>query len=488
MADEIVQNPTYAEHVRHFFDEIDLDHMMTQGVDLSTYPNLVDRAADVYLITLQPDGQMPPEPDRKWSAERSATFLNWINDGMPVGVPTAASAQPTGATRIRKDARDLSTDEIETLQRAMQGVMDRDPADPTSYFGIASIHWYPPPNECKHHNDLYHPWHRTLLQHVEDILRGVPGCEDVTIPYWDVTARPPDFLFAAPFDSYTAQRDIFPPQYPAGYQTMRFDADTIAANAAADDIATQVQAALGKFRWSDFNQTAWGAHDEGHPACGATMAVPDVASFDPIFWFFHSYWDRLWWQWQQAMQATTVWTFRSTIFGSPAFLEPPLNGLSPFTTLHGTTADMTIDLSAAGIDYAPHTEPTPIEPQPLAFGSLAIRRGVRAQAQQVASVRLKGVNRLAIPGTFRTTLRADGQEIAHKTFFQSTRPATCENCLANPLVDVTFEVAPEAVLGRALTTDVTLLDTTNPRTGTFISPRACGDPTLNVRLLLVETS
>jgi uncharacterized protein YigA (DUF484 family) len=49
MADEIIAHPTYMEHVRHFFEEIDLDHMNAQGVDLSTYALLSARANDVYL-------------------------------------------------------------------------------------------------------------------------------------------------------------------------------------------------------------------------------------------------------------------------------------------------------------------------------------------------------------------------------------------------------------------------------------------------------
>ena len=59
MTDEIIAHPTYMEHVRHFFEEIDLDHMNTQGVDLSTYALLSARANDVYLHTLQPGGDMP---------------------------------------------------------------------------------------------------------------------------------------------------------------------------------------------------------------------------------------------------------------------------------------------------------------------------------------------------------------------------------------------------------------------------------------------
>ena len=44
MVDEVIAHPTYMEHVRHFFEEIDLDHMNAQGVDLSTYARLSERA------------------------------------------------------------------------------------------------------------------------------------------------------------------------------------------------------------------------------------------------------------------------------------------------------------------------------------------------------------------------------------------------------------------------------------------------------------
>ncbi len=47
------------------------------------------------------------------------------------------------------------------------------------------------------------------------------------------------------------------------------------------------------------------AHDAGHGAAGPSMSKPDAAAFDPVFWLFHANWDRLWWQWQQIMDATT---------------------------------------------------------------------------------------------------------------------------------------------------------------------------------------
>ena len=486
MADEIIAHPTYMGHVRHFFDEIDLDHMNAQGVDLSTYALLSARANDVYLHTLQPDGDMPPDDERKWSAERSASFLNWISDGLPIGVPSPAAVQTTAAARIRKDAASLTPDEVTTLTQAFQGLIDRDPADPQSYFALAGQHWFPPPNECKHHNDLYLPWHRVFVRRFEDALRSVPGCADVTLPYWDITTQPPDFLFAPPFAAYTSPVDIVAPQYPAGYTTSRFDAPTIAQQVTTNTIPETIADALTKFQWGMHIRAIWGAHDTGHPSCGPSMSTPDVAAFDPIFWFFHANWDRLWWEWQQIMRATTYWTFRSTIFGSPAFLQPPLNTLAPFTE----TADMTIDLTATGVDYAAPAAPPPGPPdvQAAAFGSLVAGRNVRVADTPQVSVMVKGIDRLSIPGTFRATLKAGDEPLARKFFFQATQPRTCDACRNDPVADLTFVVASDRVVGKPLTVDVEMLDRDDPRIGRLVPPRVYGHPTINVRLLLEQAA
>src|SRR5207253_4673669 len=42
------------------------------------------------------------------------------------------------------------------------------------------------------------------------------------------------------------------------------------------------------------------AHNSMHGTyIGGDMADPSAAVLDPIFWSFHSYFDLLWWQWQQ---------------------------------------------------------------------------------------------------------------------------------------------------------------------------------------------
>jgi hypothetical protein len=489
MPDQIIQNPTYLEHIRHFFDEVDLAHMFKLGIDLSTHATLSARSVDVYFQTRPPDAFMPPEADRKWSPERSETFQNWIKNGHPFGRPAAAPPQPSEATRIRKDARDLSAEETDTLGRAFQGMMDRAPEDPESYFALAGLHWFPRPTFCKHHEDRYNPWHRVYVTRFEDALRTVPGCADVTLPYWEVTAAPPDFLSAPPFAAYTLPREIHP-AYPAGYTTQRFDPPTIAANLAEDGIAGVIDHAMRQPVWNDFiaytGQGIEAAHDLAHPSCGPTMTTPDAAAFDPLFWLFHTNWDRLWWKWQQTVQATTYWTLRSTITGSTAFLEPPFHALEPFPA----TADQTIDLSRMDVGYAEPAgagaaEPVPV-PELASFGSLSATRPLRVHRAPVASARLKGVDRLAIPGTFRAVLKADGQPVARRAFFQSTEPRGCDNCRKNALVDLDFLVDPERITGAELTVDVELLTREDPRVGERVSLAACGGPTVNLRMLLQE--
>jgi hypothetical protein len=178
--------------------------------------------------------------------------------------------------------------------------------------------------------------------------------------------------------------------------------------------------------WHDFNNyqnpgSIVAAHDSGHVAIGGTMPKHEIAAFDPIFWFFHPNWERLWWEWQQIMQATTLWTFRSTIV-SPSetgatlgnavrFLHvPPCNRIEPWTD---TPAETVIDIAATDTSYArPHAaadRPDAVQPIRPAFGNFEAARRMRVQADPLVSVRLKGLNRLVIPGSFEAVLKADGE-------------------------------------------------------------------------------
>lgn len=496
MADEIIADPTYIEHVRHFFTDEDLEHMLQKRLDLTTYPALRNAAVAVAQITQPPGAAMPPDPARQWSPERWQTFLNWMTNNFPLGTATPRTPVAGSGTRIRKDVRELSPDEVDTLRLAFQGIMDREPDDPTSYFHLAGQHWLPNPGQCMHHVDGYHPWHRAFMQMFEDALRTVPGCADVTLPYWDITDAPPDFLFSPPFDAYTLPRAVGD-DYPAGFPTLRNTSDEIMAGVADFAIPQGIQTAIAEFDWDLFcngrsngphNGIEGDGHDPGHGVVGMSMSTPDVAAFDPIFWFFHSNWDRLWWEWQQAMQATTQWTMRSTITGGQnGFLVPPLNALRGL----GTTAEKWIDLAATGVGYTlPAAPPAdgPADPlgAPRLSGSAPAANTSRVRSDAMVSVRLKGIDRMAIPGSFVAVLVADGEPIARRAFFQSTEPRICSTCSEMPIVSLSFTVPADAVLGRDLTAVIDVLGPVAERVGSRFPLSRCGNPTLNVRLLLEE--
>jgi hypothetical protein len=105
----------------------------------------------------------------------------------------------------------------------------------------------------------------------------------------------------------------------------------------------------------------------------------------------------------------------------------------------------------------------------------------------VVSIRLKGIERLVIPGSFRAVIKADGEPVARQGFFQSTEPMACSRCRDKPVVDLDFRVDAAAITGRQLTTEIEVMVPGAERIGRRFPLHACGDPTLNVRLLLQET-
>ncbi len=469
-----VENPTYMGDIRHFFEDMDKEHMKGFGIDLATYEGVKFNALRIYFRTKE--GTMPPETGRKWSEARIETFYNWMKNDYPRGVvaPEPGILPDPSAARVRKNLADFEpgSEDIERLKRAFRGVMERDPDDPQSYFALAGIHWLPGPEfYCRHHENAYNPWHRMYLMMFEDALRSVEGCEDVTLPYWDITAKEiPSVLFEDPFDTYTVRPKLCTLTgfcYPQPYVTIRYGAARILANIAARGIPQNIADALGHSHWERFNGWDAGrtqdgiirAHDNGHVACGTTMQNQDVTAFDPIFWIFHSNWDRLWWKWQQAFGATTLNAYKTHVVGGTHWLDDPvLNKLPPFPQ---TTAE-TINLSNFDVSY----------------------EHPAVEASQKASIRLKDVHRLEIPGSFDVILRIDGNVIGKQAFFQATEPKHCETCRHNELASFDFIVEQSALASGTVRVNI---EHRQPDGTTQPYPlSACGNPSVNIRLLLEE--
>jgi tyrosinase len=85
---------------------------------------------------------------------------------------------------------------LEGLVRAFRGIQKLKPDNPDSFWMIAGYHGEPfrGPGAtdpkwwggyCNHGNILFPTWHRAYLHRLENALRKVPKCQDVTLPYWD---------------------------------------------------------------------------------------------------------------------------------------------------------------------------------------------------------------------------------------------------------------------------------------------------------------
>lgn len=498
--------PTWYADIRDMFTAGNRACMSARGLDLASYSTVVAAASDIYQQVAT--GAMPKGGPR-WSADQVNTFLAWMNNNFPKGTPPANGAQslPSGstqsssaassATRLRKEISTLSSGELDLLKKAFNAIMARDPGDPNSYFAQAGIHWYPGPNlYCMHHVPGYNPWHRGFMYSFENALRSVPGCEGVTLPYWDITAPFPEVLKSAPFDQYVMQADASS-DFPKGSTTQRFPYEQIAQNLLNYGVAQDIARALGKTDWEDFhglfadaaNNTIIQAHDSGHNSIGPTMQNQGIAAFDPIFWFFHCNWDRLYWLWQKKMSATDLHGLMTTInqtsdsVSYELFASAAVGTLNPFT--NGATklnAAATIDLVAQfDVDYAPAASDVVLQSSVKTQRKVSLARAFSIDANSV-NVRVGNINRLKIPGSFSVHLQKDGKTIASQSMFQPVEVQTCANCVANAIVHFDFELPLADVAGGVLTVLVEPVDKRG--LGGSVPVPVMGNPTIETHMLL----
>lgn len=108
--------------------------------------------------------------------------------------------------RVRRSIEDLQADfesgntkPLDDLMRAFKGIKELPPEDPRSFFVLGGYHGEPFRGAgwgnasywggyCNHGNVLFPTWHRVYLLKLEEALRSIPGCADVTLPFWDETS------------------------------------------------------------------------------------------------------------------------------------------------------------------------------------------------------------------------------------------------------------------------------------------------------------
>ncbi|UOQ72028.1 tyrosinase family protein [Hymenobacter cellulosilyticus] len=110
-------------------------------------------------------------------------------------------------TELQKEYDAGNTKPLDDLIRAWAGIKTLPADDLKSFFNLGGYHGEPFRGEgatngaywggyCNHGNVLFPTWHRVYCLKIEEALRSIPGCEDVTLPYWDET------------DSYTLSTGI----------------------------------------------------------------------------------------------------------------------------------------------------------------------------------------------------------------------------------------------------------------------------------------
>jgi tyrosinase len=90
---------------------------------------------------------------------------------------------------------------LEDVWRAFIYIKGLPPDDDRSFFKLAGYHGEPfrGPGAtdgtqywggyCQHGNVLFPTWHRVYVFKLEEALRSAPGCENVTLPFWDETSQ-----------------------------------------------------------------------------------------------------------------------------------------------------------------------------------------------------------------------------------------------------------------------------------------------------------
>lgn len=323
--------------------------------------------------------------------------------------------------RVRRSLHDIQADfengnktELENLMRAWKGIKELSPDDPNSFFRIGGYHGEPFRGAgwgsaaywggyCNHGNVLFPTWHRAYLVRLEEALRSIPGCADVTLPFWDETNDESttkgipwaltrekfqldgieidnplrSFKFPRNITDHIQPDPVADYSKPKDYETVRYplsglvgtEADRKATqehNALFPNVAQQVallnqnvvnwlgsvivvdgqprptnvkllyQRCLDAPNYTVFSngtsRSEWNdnhprivslenPHDSIHlaiggfdipnqfdvspiPGANGDMGENDTAGFDPIFFFHHSFVDRMFWLWQKRHAAT----------------------------------------------------------------------------------------------------------------------------------------------------------------------------------------
>lgn len=238
----------------------------------------------------------------------------------------------------RKSADKLSTDEVKRLRETIKAALRI--TDNRGYQFYAG--WHGVPFEyCWHGHPLFLPWHRAYLYFFELSLQRIDP--EVTLPWWDWSTLddvPKQFragaLASAPIKPFTSVKR---PDWPQ--RTFREPGAN--PQVTAPPYRSLYDSALEAPSFTTFNERITLVHNWVHVWVGGTMADPDWAAYDPIFWAHHCMVDRTWRIWQHH---------------HPNVL-PPANYLDQPLRPRALTVREVLDVKQLGYDYSQSSASVP---------------------------------------------------------------------------------------------------------------------------------
>ena len=483
---------------------------------------------------------------------------------------------------------------LNNLIKAFRGIQKLDPSDFNSFFEIAGYHGEPFRGKgaenstwwggyCNHENVLFPTWHRAYTLRLENALRSISGCENVTLPFFDELAAisaapkdpisgdptdpipdiipwvltepkfPPDGIDDNPLYSYKLQRELvelvkgtdYRYSKHVGYETVRFplaglvgtDKDrantkvhnekfenhdikkfilndnlrgwltgeiviqkdpekpvnpppktysvlsrfkkcldapnyTIFSNTTSQVEAIKkaggnpdvdhwfvslesphnaIHLALGGFYYRDPEDKAHNSNPQEYLGANGDMGDNETASFDPIFFFHHSFIDLVFWRYQQKMGMTEKLeidesdrgaTRKEGMPNSPPQTQLTMESpLEPFRKPDGsfyTPNDVTNCNTQLDYDYGPSSIDALID-ESSAFSCLV--PGDEKAAPIKALAKAENIDRAKYPGSFvvrtyaKSTAYPDGIEIGREAILSRWNLSACANCQSHLSVD-----------------------------------------------------
>ncbi|HEV2853456.1 MAG TPA: hypothetical protein VHC97_11695 [Thermoanaerobaculia bacterium] len=79
----IMENPTWDTPIRHFFNQVDIAHMLRFGIDLGSYESVTSDEWREAIWERVSERSMPIAPSEVWTDEMIFTYRKWLDNGFP---------------------------------------------------------------------------------------------------------------------------------------------------------------------------------------------------------------------------------------------------------------------------------------------------------------------------------------------------------------------------------------------------------------------